>query len=318
MKEYYYLNYGDNICFGLYEVNYEAKIIESVDYRILKKYVAVYNDSIPLLNQIAKTYFIEDERGYNEAIEHCFLIKYEIAVGEYYPRIYRPLYNEEWFALGKKCEDCPGRVNEKRKYYHENENQINEYITEFSILYKRFLDILSFVYADKSNFNCFSGEIRSLIILLNTEIEAQLKGILFENGLIEDRYSTRNYIKLKSIMKLNDYEIEYLNYPKMETIKPFEQWDDKNPTASLFWMDDYNYIKHDKYANIEKATLKNALYSMSALIIILYAQFRNFLKVENCLLAIVKICHEPEWDNTEKYVYENEWKKVKYFKQMKK
>jgi hypothetical protein len=52
---------------------------------------------------------------------------------------------------------------------------------------------------------------------------------------------------------------------------PFKEW--RRGTHSLSWYQDYNSVKHDRLANFNLAKFANVLKAISAVFVILFAQF---------------------------------------------
>lgn len=114
--------------------------------------------------------------------------------------------------------------------------------------------------------NVHSFEFSKLIILSCTEIEAVLKTICKEKSG-------------KDCGNIGEYKGEVLaHFPKIvnatvyvsrwwQEIHPFEGWD----SGKLDWWEAYVAIKHNRDSNFTSATYKNAVYSLSALyVLILY------------------------------------------------
>jgi hypothetical protein len=90
------------------------------------------------------------------------------------------------------------------------------------------------VHPEGENLNAFGHDIRNLLILACTEIEAQWKNILAGNSYARsERMNIRDdYAKLLAAMKLNEYQVELTWYPWIGTIRPFEAW---ATSGSLVW-----------------------------------------------------------------------------------
>jgi hypothetical protein len=295
----------------LYEISETSGKIVSVDYRILNKYIADIDSQLPLEQQILKAYFAQTPNKFEEEKNDFCLEKYTLGPGKYYPRVYRPIENER-IGLSNKCSDCPNKMSEIEKYYYQNIAKINEFASELRGLTSRFNEICRYIYPDIANYNTYSSEIRTLIILINTEIEAHMKAILFENGIQKEIYTTKDYFLLNKLLKLSYYSVRFKEYNKIPELRPFELWSDNNPTKSLSWMHAYNKIKHDKYSKMDEASYENLVLSYGALLIMEYAQFGNFENINKTLDPICCII-KPNWNLSERYFYDGEWNLVKFF-----
>jgi hypothetical protein len=313
MKKYYILRFQDRTYSDLFELDLKNKVIGSVSNRRLNKHKRNYDESIPLLEQIVRASCGEGICNYDAEKEYYEIVKYGLQPGEYYPRIYRPILNEGFSIDRRKCKNCSEEDNSRIQYYHEYMRQVNEYKNEFIRLKERFYKISNYIFFDIKNQACYSSEVRAEILMLNTEIESQMKGVLIANASKKKMYRTKDYFQLFKMLKLGDYEIELKDFPKMNRISPYQNWNSEKPTKSLEWMDAYNLIKHDKYSNIEFATLKNLVDAFSALTILLYSQFKNFIAIKKQFDEVVKILKEPEWDDTDKYFFDTIWTAKPYF-----
>jgi hypothetical protein len=154
--------------------------------------------------------------------------------------------------------------------------------------------IFRVVHPTPANFQVFGHEIRNLLILASTEVEAHSKGILKANGA--ESTSTNDYVKLLSAMKLDEYAIFLSLSPWLEPIKPFGGWDCSSPTKSLPWYDAYNAVKHDRESSFERATLINAIQAVCAIAVLLVAQFGK-----RGLWGYLELREVPKWSGSEIY-----------------
>lgn len=59
----------------------------------------------------------------------------------------------------------------------------------------------------------------------------------------------------------------------LNNICPFKNWKSDNPTKSLDWYNRYNAVKHDRETEFPKATIQSLLEAISALFLLIYAQY---------------------------------------------
>jgi len=144
-----------------------------------------------------------------------------------------------------------------------------------NVILERFRYVLRTVEPEAGNAQTFGHEIRQLLILACTEVEAAWKSILVENKYPapkNERYTTNDYCKLRDALKLEDWQVELTMFGRYGNIAPFRGWDPQKPTESLAWYADYNLTKHDREGNLCRATFQNLINSVAALYIMLAAQ----------------------------------------------
>ncbi|GJL48112.1 TPA: hypothetical protein U2L65_000005 [Citrobacter farmeri] len=153
--------------------------------------------------------------------------------------------------------------------------QILDEIITFNNICNSLNELFNYIDPDIENLNCYGSKIREILILACTEVEYLLQNLLVENNYesINNRYSTKDYVKILDIVKLNEYSTLLSFYPDLENWSPFKEWDPSKPTTSLAWYDSYNAVKHNRGANKHKATLKSAINAVSAIHILLESQY---------------------------------------------
>ena len=217
--------------------------------------------------------------------------------GEYYPRMARP-------TMGNN-EDAPG-INLDSSL-EARERRVNG-TGQLHALIEKFEAICRVVQPVQSNMQSFGHEIRNTLILACTEVETQWKGILQANSYVATpskvAMTTKDYVKLLSAMKLSDYKIALNYYPWLGEFSPFDGWCVGTPTRSLTWYDAYNAVKHDRDSNFQRATLKEALYSLAGCFVMFCAQYGiDFAEIdEGAERAFFRLVKMPKWDPAEIYV----------------
>lgn len=193
------------------------------------------------------------------------------------------------------------------------------------------MDILEYIELDTINMKTYSLKIYKLFLSICTEIENNLKGILYANNYkVGKKLNMKDdYFKLGKILKLSEYEVNIDLSNEKKIIKPFINWKGKENYIPLEWYKAYNKLKHNRSKNIREANLNNLIQAFCALYIILYSQFFKYSQVvsENYLIAlmsedcelviptesdIITITKEPIWKEEEKYNFD--WESVKKFK----
>jgi hypothetical protein len=149
----------------------------------------------------------------------------------------------------------------------------------------------------------FGHDIRNLLILACTEVEAHWRGILKANGVQRDNLNRQDYVKLAPVLRLPEYSISCPNFPWLTPITPFENWGEANtPQKPLAWYDAYNSVKHDRESSFTMATLKNAFQAVSACAIMICAQF-GAPKYVGPELRFFEWTNVPNWHPTETYIF---------------
>jgi len=233
-------------------------------------------------------------------------IKPKLEPGQYYQRIARPFAFNTSFG-------CP--ITEADQRY------IAEAIGQLEVFCRDLDAICRTVHPAKENFDAFGHDIRNLIILACTEIEAHWKGVLRLNGC--QGKSTKDYVALHSVMKLSDYELRFNRYIWLGEFCPFKSWGNKmTATADLPWYAAYNGVKHNREQEFHAASLEQAFNSLAACAILLVAQFGmpglGYVdQTQTGLFSYFGFTERPEWELADYYVdwldeAGGEFKSVKY------
>lgn len=214
--------------------------------------------------------------------------------GEYYPRMARPSDQHPDEAPG----GSPGVSRET--------NLVAIARSQLTALTRQLDRICQTVQPVPSNLSTFGHDIRNLLILACTEVEAHWRGVLTANGMRKDRYNTQDYVVLQRAMKLDEYSVAFPNYPWLEDISPFRGWGSSGrPTQELEWYAAYNAVKHNREAEFEKATLLHVFEALSACVVMMAAQFglSSGLGQRSELQASYKFSMLPNWPPSEIYIY---------------
>ena len=196
------------------------------------------------------------------------LIKKEVEIlkteiGKFYPRIWRGLYMPNRMF-------CYNPINSRSTY---GSIYIRSNVAATG-LYEYFQDISKYVEPLTANINVFGNKIRELLILTCTEVETNLRAILDENcGKKGSRYTTKDYIKLKKPLRLDDWSVELRDYPELGVFSPFKSWQITDPTKSLSWYEGYNAVKHHREVEFAQASLRNVINALAAVHVLQAAQW---------------------------------------------
>lgn len=241
--------------------------------------------------------------------------------GDYYPRIFRPIFNIDYRKLIRPYGDMTVLRDEfiiTPDYLPRDRKMAIDAIWQLEVIIGSLEDICRTVHPSPENLNAFGHQIRDTLILACTEIEAQLLGIYEANCSLQiDRANTMQYVQLRDVMKLNDYIISFNNYPDLPSFTPFKDWDYKKPTESLQWYSAYNAVKHNREKQFKKASLQNLLSAVAAIYILLRGQYGDAMTEWNDLFrSFFKLEQEPEWSYQEYYLppFKNgDWNKLSLF-----
>ena len=153
-------------------------------------------------------------------------------------------------------------------------------------------------------FAAYGHDIRNLVILACTEVETHWRGVLVANGAQRKAFTTADYVKLVDIMGLRDFLVSFPAFPNLEAIRPFEAWGlGEHPTTDLGWYTDYNAVKHNREEEFERANLLSAFQALSAVAVMLVAQFGPYGLGYRSELANFFIMREtPHWPLSEIYL----------------
>lgn len=224
------------------------------------------------------------------------LHKMKLAPGEYYPRMARPLDQHPDESPGY----CPGNKSTK--------NEIATAQGQLVVLTRQLQRICQTIHPNKETLSTFGHDIRNLLILACTEVEAHWRGVLLSNGAVKgnQRLSTNDYVKLATAMKLPEFSVSFPFYPWLSVITPFEKWGSTgSPTEEIEWYGAYNEVKHDRESNFQKATLANAFHAVTACAVMMWAQFghSNYFGQHSELRAFFQLAKSPKWNPSEVYTF---------------
>ncbi|MBD2094487.1 hypothetical protein H6F90_04895 [Trichocoleus sp. FACHB-591] len=177
------------------------------------------------------------------------------APGRFYKRMWRP----------------PGYL--PRQLLAPDLKTLTQSALSVELLIDRMQELFATVEPSSRNIEAFGHKIREILLLACMEVEASWVGVLKEHGYIRNHYTTKDYVKLIVPMCLEDYQVQLRWYPDFPSFKPFERWDSSKPTQSIVWYDAYNATKHNREANLHKATLVNAIHAVGASVVMFCAQF---------------------------------------------
>ncbi len=223
--------------------------------------------------------------GWLEPEGHNPFYEIDLAPGQYYPRIARPLVPS---SRSHPIFWCPSARSEQ--------NAVAIARSQLQALGRELERICQTVHPKEPNFGTFGHDIRNLLILACTEVEAHWRGVLKANGESKDRYNTSDYVKLQGALKLDEYSVTFPTYPWLEPLCPFRGWGSTGKaTQELAWYDAYNAVKHNRESEFERSTLRHVFEAVSACFIMMVAQFGE-------RGSFFYISSRPDWPISDVYI----------------
>jgi hypothetical protein len=213
--------------------------------------------------------------------------------GEYYPRISRPHF--------AGTTNAPGVHPAAQSYSTEVAGTIGQ----LRYLSDGLSRLIQVVHPETRTLATYGHEIRNLLIIACTEVEAQCKAVLDANAYrpIGKRHTTADYVKLAKAMRLQGYSVQLVACPWLAPIKPFAGWHQRQPTKSLPWYAAYNAVKHDREANFREAQLRHAISAVCACAILAWCQFGEpAVNGGTGLLSTFRLADRPTFPLREVYL----------------
>jgi hypothetical protein len=184
-------------------------------------------------------------------------------------------------------------------------DEIVNYRSQLTILVRQLQNICQTVHPCVATLPTFGHDIRNLIILACTEVEAHWRGILLANGYPDNKLTTNDYVKLADAMKLREFSLTFPAYPWLAPIRPFDSWGQTGkPSQELGWYMAYHAVKHDRERQFEQATLGAAFSAIAACAVMMSAQYgHSGLKPGSELRTFFHLQSVPQWEPSQTYIY---------------
>jgi len=155
---------------------------------------------------------------------------------------------------------------------------INHYWRYYKSLEEKFIKTLQYVEFSVDNFDTYSIEYTQLLQTIGSEIDVVFK--TYCGFQPNDRKNISDYaiVVLQKYPDIVDQRarVQFLG----EIIEPFANWNTTRPAQSLEWWQAYNEVKHNRVAQMKKASLKNVLYSLCALCLLEMKHYEEFDKAK--------------------------------------
>ena len=148
----------------------------------------------------------------------------------------------------------------------------------FLSLEKDISRLKSYIEIHQDNYDAYSFELSKLLQLSCSEVDSVCrllcKTIDPNNNYFNESAYSGNIAQYKSTI-LDAYPLltkSEIHIPDLGTkLSPWEDWESKN---SPEWWEGYNKVKHYRHSCFKEANLKNTLYSMSALMVLILYLYR--------------------------------------------
>lgn len=236
--------------------------------------------------------FLADKCAWFREGPAATFFRLDLPPGQFYPRMARPDAPGSFGDSGS----CPGETAD-RVVVAKARGQL-------AVLSRALEQICQTVHPEGANLDAYGHDIRNLLILACTEVEAHWRGVLQANGQKLDRPNTADYVKLSGPMRLPEYAISIAAFPWLEPIAPFKNWSATGkPSQDLTWYQAYNETKHDRDGRFGQATLRNAIDAVLATAVMSVAQYglERALGDGSLLIANYTLSDMPRWDVWEIY-----------------
>lgn len=148
---------------------------------------------------------------------------------------------------------------------------------QYLSLEQNFLEYLRSVPLEKKHNEVWSYQLGNLIIDIGSVIDSFLRNSIYLQSLdsVPGIQEIRSKEKKKGL-SIGDYHKIYYKHYKLSSksvyelrnynkINPFYRWKSNPPP---FWWTAYNKVKHNRFENRKRATLKSTLYALSALFLL--------------------------------------------------
>lgn len=191
-------------------------------------------------------------------------------------------FKESEYNLGEVIQGVwrPGLCLDIPEALSIDELELRRAKSDLKILIDKLHEILLFVEPDMNGLQAYGHKIRELLILACTEVESSWVGYFRLANKYRDGLTTKDYVKLNSVLRLFEYQVSFKNYPFNIQIKPFEGWDAKRPTKSLTWYDNYNKTKPNKAESFSCATLDSCFKAIVASIVMFCTRYSPYELLE--------------------------------------
>lgn len=142
----------------------------------------------------------------------------------------------------------------------------------FIALEKDLETISRYIEFSEDNFKVYSIELASLLFAAASEVDVMAKLLCkrFQPTAGCDNINDYRQVLLAELPEIPTTEVFIGRYGL--SFKPWENWNQTSNRNPIWWSD-YNKVKHQRDAYFGRATLKNAVNSLGALLIFVYCHY---------------------------------------------
>lgn len=222
----------------------------------------------------------------------------QLSLGEDIPRMARPiLINNSYIGQSGYGPLYLTAENMGHTLPHDSVALANS-VNQLSILIRELKLAMEYIHPSQQNLVNFGHHSRNILLLASMDFENECRGVLQANGYAgaNNRFTTNDYSKVSSPLRLEEYEVTLTHYPTLGPIRPFATWNTASPTQSLPWYDAYNQCKHDREANFYQGNLNNAINAVCSVAIILAAQYRIIKSWRDQIGEFFTFTSHPTWE----------------------
>lgn len=121
----------------------------------------------------------------------------------------------------------------------------------------------------ESNFNTYSIELAHLLFAASSEVDVIAKLLCKKLSPLKKVENINDYrgVLVEKLPELIQFQVFIPRYGL--TMTPWDNWTNAENENPLWWRN-YNQVKHQRDIHFDKATLKNVLNSLAALLIVIY------------------------------------------------
>lgn len=217
--------------------------------------------------------------------------------GHYNPRVWRGIPPKNLLDSGYN-----GLTLGQAEYhlYLESTHSATSLLEELTTLFRT-------IAPAPANDTAYGHRVREFLILACTEVEASWRGIYTANcSTTKSSYSTKDYVKLKPLLRLSEWVVRLKNHPGYPEINPFKEWDEAEgmTTKSLTWYDDYNAIKHNRENEFHRASMGALIKAMAAVHVLQVAQWgpEIYYRFSGNRYSAFETVSFPEYGPEEQYI----------------
>lgn len=239
-----------------------------------------------------------------------------------YKRIARPFNSQSYMDDGVWLYNLHPKYAKGRDHY----------IKAAELIIKDIRELFYYVQPADINTWTYSHRIHELLLRTCSEVEANLRAILTENGYtkVDERdkplpLNMNDYVKVDRTHHLSSFKVEIPSWSgERHTRTPFETWASES-VGSPEWYTKYHAVKHDRAMNFKDANFDNLIEAACGLLALLASQFMGCSpgNGESPILASVipsdgtertlddhfRIYYPSDWSENEKYSFN--WDTIK-------